>query len=208
MKTTLQLYTCPRCFMCTDKKTNMDRHFARKTQCACKNESQLVLTDEIKEIVLRDRIYHIPKEPKNVPKLVTNTVMNNYFSGPLDKIRALTEYRNTKMMTIDQSIDEKCFDKKQKYELNHNIYYNKLTIDDLLQILDDISTSSDPEFKDFNILYDKKQNKVSFVEDDGTSPVGVSVNLNSFSPTRNVDAGILKIPTTSPERVVVKRPIE
>lgn len=57
--------------------------------------------------------------------------------------------------------------KKQKYEQNRSIYYNKLTIDDLLQILDDISTSSCPEYSDFNILYDKKQNKLSYIEDNG-----------------------------------------
>lgn len=161
-------YICPRCFI-TMKKSNIIRHFARKNPCVCKNETQLVLTDQIKSIVLQDRIYHIPKETKG-PKNVNNTVnnfMNNYFSGPLDKIRALTEYRNTKMLTVDQTIDEKCFEKKQKYERNQNIYYNKLTIDDLLQILDDISNSSDPDYKDFNVLYDKKQNKMSYMEDDG-----------------------------------------
>lgn len=105
-----QPYVCPRCYLSTRIKAHMVRHFSRKSPCACKNEIHLQLSEEIKNIVLRDRIYHIPKEQINT--VVNNNIMNNYFSGPLDKIRALTEYRNTKMLTLDESIDSKCFDKK------------------------------------------------------------------------------------------------
>ena len=46
------------------------------------------------------------------------------------------------------------------------------------------------------------------MDEEGISPVEVSVNLNNFSPTLYVLVGIVKIPTTSPDLVVVNLPIE
>ena len=53
-----------------------------------------------------------------------------------------------------------------------------------------------------------KNDASPFVVDDGISPVDEFINLNSFSPTRNVEVGTFKIPTTSPDLVVVNLPIE
>jgi hypothetical protein len=54
-------FTCPRCGLTTFQKGDMRKHLNRKTPCQCVHESQLQLTDEIKEIILRDRVYHVPK---------------------------------------------------------------------------------------------------------------------------------------------------
>lgn len=59
-------YICPRCTYTTKKKTNMVTHFKRKNICAAINN--LHLTDDIKEDVLRNHIYHIPKEPEEIIK--------------------------------------------------------------------------------------------------------------------------------------------
>lgn len=165
MKETIP-YTCPRCEYKSLRRADILRHFNRVKPCPCANDHQLQLTNEIKEIVVRDRIYYIKKERAPVVHNINN-IMSNYFNGPLDKIQALAEYRNTKMIPLDRAIEEKYFETKQKYDKNSNIYYNKLTIDGLLQILDELSLSSDPEYRDLNILYDRKQNKLSYIEDDG-----------------------------------------
>ena len=63
----------------------------------------------------------------------------------------------------------------------------------------------------FSVVSNKpcaKKDASPFVVEDGMSPVAELINLKFFSPTRKVDAGIAKIPAVSPERVVVKRPIE
>jgi hypothetical protein len=167
-------YTCPRCDYKTLRKADIIRHFKRILICPCLNETQLQLTDEIKYIVIRDRMYHTPKETTYmVNNIMNNNIMNCYFHSPFEKIRAYTEYKNIKMISLDETINDICSEKKQNFDRNESICYNKLNIDDLLQILDDISSSSDPEYNDFNVLVDTKQNKLSFVENDGKWKVSI-----------------------------------
>lgn len=161
-------YTCPRCEYKTFQRSDITKHFKRKNPCPCSKEL-IVLTEDVIERVLMDRVYFKPEtETGNV--ITSNNfqqIINNYFKGPLDKLQAYTEYKNVKMITIDKIINEKYFEKRCCFEKNANVFYNKLTIDDLLQIMDELSLSSSPEHNDFNIVYDKKRNKISFMEDDG-----------------------------------------
>ena len=63
----------------------------------------------------------------------------------------------------------------------------------------------------FSVVCNKpcaKNDASPFVVEDGISPVEVLINLNSFSPVLNVEAGIFKMPATSPNLVVVNLPIE
>jgi hypothetical protein len=83
-----------------------------------------------------------------VPPPTTN-IMNNYFNSPVEKIEAITEFKNQQMLTLSQSIDEK----KRSFELNPNIYNNKLDMNDLIEIIDDISSSSDRLLR---MLFDQK----------------------------------------------------
>lgn len=160
-------YTCPRCEYKSLKKVDILRHFNRVRPCACTNDQQLQLSQHIINIVLTDRIYHSPKASIKPNVTITQHNVNNYFTGPLDKLQALTEYKNIKMLTVDANINDKYMQKRVRYEKNPNVFYNKLTIIDLLQVLDELSMSTDPDHSDFNILYDKKRNKISYVEDDG-----------------------------------------
>jgi hypothetical protein len=53
-------YVCPRCNYTAGHENMMRRHLNRKK--ICPNENDLLLTEEIKEKTLQDRIYHIPKQ--------------------------------------------------------------------------------------------------------------------------------------------------
>ena len=63
----------------------------------------------------------------------------------------------------------------------------------------------------FSVVCNKpcaKNDASPFVVDEGISPVELSISLKDFSPVLNVEAGILRIPATSPDLVVVNLPIE
>lgn len=163
-------YTCPRCGFKTKQRNDMRRHLNRKKICPCKDE-ELILTDEIKEKILKNRIYYAPvvipisrvcNSNDNVKQII-----NNYFTDPFDMLNALTKYKNVKMLTIENSINDKYFEKRSNYERNANVFYNKLTIDDLIEVLDKLSISSSSDYNDFNLMYHKKTNKISYIEDDG-----------------------------------------
>ena len=54
-----QPYQCPRCdYMCKIRQ-DIKKHFLRKTLCPSKND--IVLTDEIKDSVYKNRVYHLSK---------------------------------------------------------------------------------------------------------------------------------------------------
>jgi hypothetical protein len=58
-------YTCPRCGYDTLERNNMRKHFYKRNKICCiKNDIEL--TDDIKEYVLNNRIYKIPKPIKIV----------------------------------------------------------------------------------------------------------------------------------------------
>lgn len=52
-------YTCPRCGHETPAKTKMRTHFARKTTCPGVVDPDIILTDQVKEHVLENRIYKV-----------------------------------------------------------------------------------------------------------------------------------------------------
>ena len=56
-------YTCIRCNYSTYKKSSIKNHFSRKNICPS-SLNNIELTEDIKNEILRSRIYHIPKEKK------------------------------------------------------------------------------------------------------------------------------------------------
>jgi hypothetical protein len=72
------------------------------------------------------------------------------------------------MLSLSESIEEKYYDKKRSFELNPNMYDNKLNMNDLIEIIDDVCSSNDSNHTDFNMMFDKKLNKLMYLEDNGT----------------------------------------
>ena len=70
----MTLYTCFRCNHQTNNKNDMRKHlYNRKSACpAASIETDIELTDEIKEYILKNRVYHVPKEKKTTKRKNTN----------------------------------------------------------------------------------------------------------------------------------------
>lgn len=65
-------YTCPRCGYYTQKKQHMHQHL-HKSKKPCPAEVNIDLTPDIKDYILKNRIYHPPKlEPVPKPSKVKN----------------------------------------------------------------------------------------------------------------------------------------
>jgi hypothetical protein len=74
------LYTCIRCDYKTDEKRNMKRHLYEKNKPCQSKKNKIELTDEIKEEIMNNRIYHIPKPVTNIsrPRIITNNEEYHY----------------------------------------------------------------------------------------------------------------------------------
>jgi hypothetical protein len=69
-------FKCPRCEYDTNVKQNMVKHLHRTRLCP--NKHNVELTEDVKECVLKDRIYHISKStPKPKPSPMINCENTN-----------------------------------------------------------------------------------------------------------------------------------
>jgi hypothetical protein len=74
------LFTCIRCGYETPKKGNIRHHFNRKKICPS-SLNNIELTDEIKDEILRSRIYHIPKPVKETKEKADKIIKYDPYKG-------------------------------------------------------------------------------------------------------------------------------
>lgn len=166
-------YTCICCGYTTRQKNDMRKHFNKKKPCP-KVKNVIELTDDIKEHILANKIYIIPEEK---PVSINNHIINNYINNNniitnyisnLDTIDKLNKYMNhTKQELIDfeQSVEERYTSRVKRLEINDFKYGFALKTDDLLEIIDDISSMFKNNNIDyFNIIYDKATNKLKYYD--------------------------------------------
>jgi len=159
-------YTCPCCGYKTRNKSHMHFHlYELKKPCPC-TVAKLELTDEIKEDIMRNRIYHPPKDDQQ-PTI--NQTINNYntinnFVGNLDTMYKLNKYIDYKKIEIEdfsQTVEDKYANTTQL--LDENKTKMSLKEDDFLEIVNNVSNVTDVE--KFNVMYDSKSNKVKLYEE-------------------------------------------
>lgn len=162
-------YTCCRCGFKTHDKTGMRRHlFDLKKECPG-IVADIPLTDDIKNSILRNRIYHVPKElpPPPVCNIMNNFNTINHYVSNLDTIHKLTkimDYNKNELIAIDESIERNYLPKCKRLEnskrYNQGFQFKK---QDLLEIIDDVCRVCNGKgLEEFNILYDSKSDKLSF----------------------------------------------
>lgn len=167
-------YICPRCFYRTNKWSNINNHFQRKRPCS--NIGNLELTDEIKSIVKRDKIYHVPRQEVKPTTTITNNVTNiqniiNQQMTPVKKLMKYAEYKEIDLLSLDEDVNDKYSNLKYRLkkasEHTSRSYNHELRSKDFHKVIDEISQSKKHDFHDFNIIYDTEMNKISILDDDG-----------------------------------------
>ena len=187
---TLKPYSCIRCGYNTQDKRNMRRHLYKKKKDCQSVELNIELTPEIKDEILKNRVYHIPKEekPKTIYQTINNiqnnnNTMNNYLNtmGIEDKFEKLLKFTDIEVLPIEYNVEEKYIKEIKKLKNDKYRWGMHLNQDNLLEIVDNISKVSD-NFEDFNVLYDSEQKKVKLYS-------------TSWSPYL-VDTGVKKLVET------------
>jgi hypothetical protein len=152
-------YTCPRCGYFTNHKACMRKHLYFNKKICPATENEIELTIEIKEKILTDRVYKIPKEEK--PKSIINNINNyntlNNFIGNMDtfeKLGKFMDYKQLETTSIEESIEKKFavrIDnmKGDKFKYGYDLGNNRLF--DIVDELSKIRT-----YSDLNIIYDDK----------------------------------------------------
>lgn len=83
-----------------------------------------------------------------------------------ERLQKYIEYNQIDHLCLDDNIEE--IYRKETFKLKNDQYNYcfQLDIDDLLDIMDQISKSKCDDFSDLNILYDKEENKICLLDDD------------------------------------------
>jgi hypothetical protein len=180
-------YTCVRCGYIAKQKSHMRKHFYDLKKICPAEENDIELTDEIKEYILTNRKYRIPKEKKEVnpqtiinKTIITNNNMHNYISSldTLEKFDKYAKFKEIEVVAIEFDVNDKYMNKIKRLEGDRYKFGMHLKENDILEIVDNISKVSD-NFEDFNVLYDADMNKVKLYS-------------RSWSPLL-VDAGVKKL---------------
>jgi len=156
-------YCCPRCGYQTIQKQNMRYHLKIMKRICPTAIRDLVLTDEIKETVLRERLYHPPVNPSITQTINNIHMMNNFIASmdPISKLKHITEHHNIELVDFETRV-EKLY-KRDVHRFitdgfRRDVVYNK---EHFMDMVSDI-TSSGSEISDMNIVYDSNTDHVHF----------------------------------------------
>lgn len=167
-------YICPRCNYNTEYKKNVRRHL-HDNKKTCPNNNDLELTDEIREIVLRDRKYH---PPKKVTKIVNYNTLNKIVIGMdfTEKMEYFLEYGNKKLLDFEDDLEDHFEYRNNRLVKNIHQGGYFLTESDFVKLIDDVTKIDRENVEKFNIFYQKTVKRFqlyrgtsweSYIEEDG-----------------------------------------
>ena len=170
-------YTCPRCGYNTKRKDLMRRHLETLKAPCMPTLSRVVLDDEIKDMIMTERVYTPPAldpiidarvvaEPHpTTVNINTFNTMNNMISSmdPIDKVTKWNAHNNVEVLDFEEKLD------------NHFArVVNRLKSDstgkapivfkrgDILEMIHTITKIREDDLSDFNVFYNKNNNRIAF----------------------------------------------
>ena len=160
-------YQCPRCGYHSYQKARMRNHlYAKKVMCPA-TKNVIELTDDLKQHILDNRIYHITDNKTTVTQVppTINTTIHNYhvmnalISGmdPLEKLTKYVDYKIVQITDIEDHLEEAFILKSKRLE-NNKVKHFSMSIPDMLEVVDSVTSMCQVE--NFNIIYDEKLNKL------------------------------------------------
>lgn len=160
-------YECCRCGYKTDDKHAMRKHLFSLVKPCPGSRNTIVLTDTIKNHILDNRVYNVPKPDKsdvNINQTINyNSTVNNYVAGldALDKLNQYVQYKGISINDFEQSVEDTYYDIVKKLDTSVVTDF-QLENDDFLKIIDQVSTKEPSgSIEDFNVVYNPNTNKIS-----------------------------------------------
>ena len=155
-------YSCPACGYFTEVKASMRYHLYMRNEPCPTSRIVIDLTDDIKAFIMKNRVYHVPAA---VPPPATHTTINNiqtvhsYISNipSMKKILCFLMHNDISTTPLDQRISKGFSKNIKRLESNPKSYVLKEA--DFLETINGASTNN--RIENMNILYDKRDNKIS-----------------------------------------------
>jgi len=171
-------YTCPSCGITFEKKTFMKRHFYERQKHCPRVALDITLTDEIKQYVLENRIWRPQKQTSSTPTIVNNVnnvnnvinnfnTMNNFLSTiePIEKIKHYTNYKSIDTIPFEDKVD-RIYSEQYDQLTSDKCPHFELGMDDIFDIIDEISQVNTDKIYELNVFYDEKGKKIVIYDGD------------------------------------------
>ncbi len=154
-------YECIRCGYSTKIKSHMRDHLFKKIKPCPATENDIDLTEQIKEYILANRIYKIPKEEKQptfIQNIQYNNTMYNYVNklDTIDKLTKLMDYKDKEIMYLEDDMEDNFKVRVKKMENNSFKFGYNIDESRLFDIIDEISRIKRGDLKHMNIVYNDK----------------------------------------------------
>lgn len=160
-------YLCPRCGYKTHHKSAMRMHFYDRVKVCTATLKDVALTQEVKEYVLANKIYHPPPEAKDqTPQQIIYNHMTNINNMTQllstmsieEKLSKYISHTNMEICDFEDKVED--YFKKQVKRLDSDTYNSfRLTLNDMLDVVDHV-TDMCKNVENFNIYYDEVPNKL------------------------------------------------
>jgi hypothetical protein len=123
------------------------------------------LTDNVKDYVLRNRVYRPPPAEPSVTQCINNNIMINNYIASLDtfcKLDMVLEQNNMQLKSLDRQLRDQFEEKREQLESEPRPLLRKVThldLNELLKTIDVVSRLSNC-VSEFNLMLDSKNNKL------------------------------------------------
>lgn len=162
-------YTCPRCEYSTSKKGDMFKHLHELKKVCPATKQDVQLTDTIKQYILDNRVYHMPKQTQ---QQVINQQINNYQviinyinkKDVQDKIEQYLEHTDDNLLEYVDTIENKYKHHADKLETRSKPFrkHETLNLDGFINVLHTCTSSSN--VREMNIIYDKVLDRIQIYQ--------------------------------------------
>ena len=183
------LYSCPCCGYKTKHKTNIKNHLYKLKKPCPKLYDDVDLTEDIKEYILKNRVY---KPPAIVPSIVANTIttninqyniINNFINGidVTEKLKKYLQYRHIDMIPFTQKVDDMYQTTAKR--LISNTRNVELKFQDILDLISDVCNGECKVVEEFNVVYDSKVDTIKLFDDGVWQEMFVNKGINHIIKT-------------------------
>jgi hypothetical protein len=147
---------------------NIYQHLYKKKKDCPGTINDIELTDAIKDLVLKNRIYHIKDEAKIITQTINyNNTMNNFISSmdAVEKITRLAAHKQIEITGFEEKLEAKYDKCVRRLENDTFKYDHKLGQSDFMVIVDNLTKairgSQRNEFlEELNVIYDSKRKRI------------------------------------------------
>ena len=162
-------YTCPRCGYETPNKTYMHRHFYRNKKPCPGSVKRMELTEEVKTIVLEDRVYILRDDARAIPSMVinhTNTIINHIANlNIFDKLSKLVAYDDTETNSFEEHVEEQFKTHAHKFLNDGFRGIVEYTDNHYLDMISQVTEAKDVH--NINVVYDASLGYIHFSQGGG-----------------------------------------